>query len=143
MESPGAAGGLGVKRLLHKRAGESGLRNDGEQQPSFTPAEVVLMVDEFFLECRSVADRTLVRVGGEVDLTNSASLQSALAEGRLVDVDLSQVSFMDSSGVRALLEAHRVLHYRDGALRVVGASRVVRRVLEISGAEQVLLIDSL
>jgi anti-anti-sigma factor len=53
----------------------------------------------------------VLRVAGEIDLLTAPDFISALGEaqsagGRLL-VDLTDVSFMDSTGLRALLEARR------------------------------------
>jgi stage II sporulation protein AA (anti-sigma F factor antagonist) len=47
-------------------------------------------------------------------------------------VDMSEVSFMDSSGLNVLL-AHRCLAEQSGAIRVIAMSRAVERVLEVTG----------
>lgn len=90
-------------------------------------------------------EEAIVSVGGEVDAATSpqlaAELQRATAAGpRRVTVDLSAVSFIDSTGLGALVAALR--HQREAGgdmwLRAPGAS--VRRVLEIAGLNQVFTI---
>lgn len=86
-------------------------------------------------------------ISGEVDLSNAAEITDALLGGvpnealGLV-IDLSEVSYLDSAGVRMLAELDHRLGWRAQALRVVApeASRS-RRVLEIAGLERVLSID--
>ena len=81
---------------------------------------------------------------GEVDASNCKSLEDLLlsfarTDGRRqVDVDLAEVSFIDSSGLRALIVGERAISEAGGALRVNAASSVVRRLFEITG-----LIDRL
>ena len=48
-------------------------------------------------------------------------------------VDLSQVTFLDSTGIRELILAERALARRGGRLVVCGARGVVRRCLEVTG----------
>jgi anti-anti-sigma factor len=48
-------------------------------------------------------------------------------------VDLSQVTFLDSTGIRELILAEQALAHRGGRLVVHGASGVVRRCLETTG----------
>jgi anti-anti-sigma factor len=50
-----------------------------------------------------------LRLVGELDLVSEPMLQSALAraDGRPVRIDLSELAFMDSTGLRALLSAAR------------------------------------
>jgi anti-anti-sigma factor len=86
-------------------------------------------------------------LSGEIDLSNAAEITGALLRGvpnealGLV-IDLSEVSYLDSAGVRMLAELDHRLGWRAQVLRVVApeASRS-RRVLEIAGLERVLSID--
>jgi anti-anti-sigma factor len=50
-----------------------------------------------------------LKLTGELDLVSEPILESALAraEGRPVKIDLSELAFMDSTGLRALLSASR------------------------------------
>ena len=56
------------------------------------------------------------------------------AEGvKLIILDLSGVSFLDSSGLRAIIQAGNLLTAQDGRLLIEGASGATQRVLEITG----------
>ena len=87
-------------------------------------------------------------LSGEIDLSNAAEITDALLGGvpnealGLV-IDLSEVSYLDSAGVRMLAELDHRLGWRAQVLRVVApdASRS-RRVLEIAGLERVLSLDT-
>ena len=76
----------------------------------------------------------------EVDRASIAQLEAELAgalrahtgEGPLI-VDLGGVRFLDSSGIRALLDADRAAGENGGRVNLVGATGVVRRALEVSG----------
>jgi anti-anti-sigma factor len=77
-------------------------------------------------------------VHGEIDMTTAPKLSEALNHAiddgaRLVVVKLEHVSFMDSSGLSALLTAADRLDELDGQLLVDGASAAVSSVLEITG----------
>jgi anti-anti-sigma factor len=94
------------------------------------------------------ADVVVVAITGEVDLSNAAEVTSAIVaaspnEAAGVVVDLSQLSYLDSAGIRMLAELARRLDWRQQTLRVVApeGSRA-RRVLAISGAEPVLFLDA-
>jgi anti-sigma B factor antagonist len=75
---------------------------------------------------------------GEIDLATVGKLESAieavLHEGtkRLV-IDLNDVSFLDSTGLRTLLAAHAKLEELGGSLAVVVAGGPVQRLLDITG----------
>jgi anti-anti-sigma factor len=87
-------------------------------------------------------------LSGEIDLSNAAEITDALLGGvpnealGLV-VDLSEVSYIDSAGVRMLAELDHRLGWRAQALRVVAPEESrSRRVLEIAGLERVLSLDT-
>lgn len=71
---------------------------------------------------------------GEIDAHTAPSLASAIdAAGPDVALDLSGVEFVDSSGLRVLIDAHQRLAEAGGGLRLTALSEPVRRLLEISG----------
>ncbi|QCX74175.1 Putative anti-sigma factor antagonist [Streptomyces sp. YIM 121038] len=86
-------------------------------------------------------DPALVRVHGDLDIASAPSLRAALAPllHRRVELDLTDVAFIDSSGINALAAHHR--HCRDagGRITVIEASKPVRRVLHITGVDEVLV----
>jgi anti-anti-sigma factor len=85
---------------------------------------------------------------GEIDLSNATEITDALLGGvpnealGLV-IDLSDVSYLDSAGVRMLAELDHRLGWRAQGLRVVApeGSRS-RRVLAIAGLERVLSLET-
>ena len=82
------------------------------------------------------------RLVGEVDFTSAGPVQATLTSmilpgGGTVVVDLSEVTFIDSSGLGALVQAHRTAADRDTRLLVV-ASTPVRRLLRVTGLDTVL-----
>lgn len=87
-----------------------------------------------------------VSVRGEVDMATSPALEAefdavlASAPER-VGVDLGEVSFLDSSGIRVLLVVRQRLADKDATLTVDRMSDSVRRVLEISGVLETLAPD--
>ena len=63
----------------------------------------------------------------------AAALEAVSDRTTRVVVDLSAVSFLDSSGLNALVHARRALAERELSFRVVSPKdQVVRRVLEIT-----------
>jgi anti-sigma B factor antagonist len=89
--------------------------------------------------------RAIVFMRGEIDLSAKEQIHDALATARQgsadVIVDLSQVTFMDSTGINALVRAHR--EAPAGRFHVVGATRRIRRVFDVTGLAPVLLNGSL
>lgn len=79
-----------------------------------------------------------IRAHGEVDIHSAeklaAQLDAVIDQGALlVMLDLDRVTFLDSSGLRAIARAGERLKERNGRLLIEGASGAVARVLEITG----------
>jgi anti-sigma B factor antagonist len=80
-----------------------------------------------------------VLVAGEIDVASRPLLDDAIREAVAADgtesvvVDLSGVTFLDSSGIAALLKGRRVADEHQVAYRVTGARDLVQRVLEMTG----------
>jgi anti-anti-sigma factor len=55
--------------------------------------------------------------------------------------DLSDVEYCDSSGLSAILLAFRMLHEEGGELRIAGARKNVRTLIEISQLDRVLKLS--
>lgn len=77
----------------------------------------------------------LLRLIGEIDLSSSHVLTAQFEKiGRDgltgVVIDATEVSFMDSTGLHALIEGKRLVHERGTRIFLV-PSRQVRRVLEL------------
>lgn len=95
--------------------------------------------DAFAIVVCHDSNKPVVRVTGEIDVTNAPAFSDALgalaAVGeRDVDLDLSSVNFIDSNGIRALLQGQK----SGLALRVVASSEQVDRVLQMACLEPVL-----
>lgn len=79
---------------------------------------------------------------GEIDAHTAPLLAAAIdAAGTDVGLDLSDVEFVDSSGLRVLIDAHQRLADAGGELKLVALSEPVRRLLEISGVSDYLGVD--
>ena len=82
----------------------------------------------------------IVRLGGEIDLYNAPAVREALlaacSDGpERVVVDLSEVEFLDSTALGALVEARTRLPNREGF--ILAAPRPeARRALEIAGLDR-------
>jgi anti-sigma B factor antagonist len=82
--------------------------------------------------------RTVVVVGGEIDTATSSELERRLmgaldgADGDLA-LDLSEVGFLDSSGLRTLLVAQQAVAATGHRVVLVGSTPMVDRLLEVTG----------
>lgn len=103
----------------------------------------------FEIRSSGVDDTVVVEVIGEVDMATAPELTAmvdAVRDGALrVVVDLSAVTFLDSSALNALVHCQRDLAKREIGFRVVEPSdRNVRRVFEITQLTATLsIVDSL
>jgi anti-sigma B factor antagonist len=84
----------------------------------------------------------LVMISGELDIVTVERLEPEVdalvaREATGIEVDLSDLEFMDSSGLALLLR----ITNRFGALRVVGAKTLVRRVIEVTGLTEILRME--
>jgi anti-sigma B factor antagonist len=103
----------------------------------------------FTLQSSAVGDDLVVAVTGEIDMTTAPELAKAIEvisnHTRNVIVDLGGVTFLDSSGLNALIRGQRGLSKRQVGLRVVApADGIVRRVFEITQLTEALsVVESL
>ncbi|MGI5179388.1 STAS domain-containing protein [Dactylosporangium sp. CA-152071] len=78
----------------------------------------------------------LVTATGELDMTSAPTLIESLRDAirayapSRVDLDLTGVPFMDSTGIQVLVAAQTDV---DGELRIIGTSPAVHRLLELTG----------
>ncbi len=85
-----------------------------------------------------------ITVHGDIDLDTAPRLTEAIddarSRGRLhIAVDMNAVTFIDSIGLRALIEAHERALASAGSVRIIEASTVVLRILDITGFTEQLL----
>ena len=95
---------------------------------------------------KPVQDRSnVLPLKGEIDLHVSPSVAASLNEmidkkpERLV-VDLSAVSYIDSAGLAALIQAMQKVEGYGGKFRLAGLQETVRSIFEISRLDQVFQI---
>ena len=88
---------------------------------------------------------TVVRIEGQIDLCVADSLREVLlritrVHGARLLLDLSAVSFLDCAGLRALVLTLRHAELHGGSMHLIAASAVTRRIITLSGREDVLPI---
>jgi anti-sigma B factor antagonist len=87
-----------------------------------------------------------VEVEGELDLATAPQLEVLLRReldaGHDVMLDLSAVTFMDSSGLRAIITSTRAANSNGTHLRIGGSLLPqIRRLIEITGLREVLPME--
>ena len=88
---------------------------------------------------------TVLSVGGDLDVVGAPDMRqavvTAVAEGsRLVALDLSELDFVDSFGLGAVVGALKRVRQRGGELALVCPSSRIRRVFEICDLDRVLAL---
>ncbi|MEU1710906.1 STAS domain-containing protein [Streptomyces sp. NPDC005706] len=84
------------------------------------------------------SDAAVITVCGELDTDTGLALQHQLA-GQVVHgrrhlvLDLADVPFMDSSGLRVIVRTVSEMRSIDGSVSLAAPSEVVRRVLDLTG----------
>jgi anti-sigma B factor antagonist len=100
------------------------------------------------VETRSSDGRAVViQLAGELDLSTVAVFVDAIEEvlgerPRTVELDLSDLTFIDSSGVGAYVTAFRRAKAQGTSLSLGPRSPLVQRVLELSGVEEALAAEA-
>jgi anti-sigma B factor antagonist len=92
---------------------------------------------------RSADGCAVVTVAGDVDISTSPELRSALADAtasgaRAIVVDLSDVSFVDSTALGVLVGAYTAVRNNGGRLAIVNDHEAVLKVLRITALHDVL-----
>jgi anti-sigma B factor antagonist len=93
------------------------------------------------------SDRYLITVSGEVDLATSPELDVAIIAAidsgtSSVVIDLTDVSFMDSSGLGVIVRALKRCREAENDLDLVITNERVLKVFGITGLDQVIPIHA-
>ena len=103
---------------------------------------------DFALETSRSGDRTVIAVSGDLDVLTAPQLRDQLIEAveggrRRLLVDLTGCTFVDSSGLSALVSGLKRLRSLQGDLELVCPPGNVRRLVEMVALDQVFeLYDS-
>lgn len=91
------------------------------------------------------ADHTLVTAVGEIDVGTAFQVADAVSGALSVGhppvlLDLSQVTFIDSAGLAALIKAHREADAAQAMFAVVHPTPQTRKLIQVLGLDQLLLV---
>ena len=103
------------------------------------------MNNDFSVEEHNQGAAAVVAVGGELDLRTSPELEERLTRAfdggaELVILDLRQIEFMDSAGLRVVLSAHQRAHETGRRFALVRGADQVERVLKLTGVRDLLTV---
>jgi len=90
--------------------------------------------------------RLVVALSGEIDMEEAPkvrrSLLDSLKQKKDILVDLSQVTYIDSSGIASLIEGLQSARKQKNDLALVSVSQRARRVLELARLDKVFTIHA-
>ena len=97
------------------------------------------------VEAKQDRDGSIVRVAGEIDLSTAKAFRFALVHAVQPDgtvrVDMSGVTFIDSTGLSGLVSASQAAQQVNGVVVVVAASDAVRSAITFAGLADRFLRD--
>jgi anti-sigma B factor antagonist len=94
--------------------------------------------EQLRIDLRHESDRVVVSLEGELDMANAPLLQGAMESDPLVAtktvvLDLQQLTFLDSTGLRVILAARELCWRRGQEFAVTPGSQQVQRLLSVTG----------
>lgn len=97
------------------------------------------------ISCSQIEGKVVVHVAGRMDAENAAQLEgqceSCIAEGNIgLIVDLGELSYVSSMGLRSFVKIAQKLKSKGGELRICRLTGLVRQVFEITRLNQVFPI---
>jgi len=99
------------------------------------------------LASRTEGDKTVVSVGGEIDVYTAPKLREQIVQ--LVEdgqyhlvVDMEEVEFLDSTGLGVLVGGLKSVRAHDGSLRLVCTQERILKIFRITGLTKVFPIHS-
>ena len=96
------------------------------------------------LNCTITRRKLMIQISGEVDHHRAKELMQELERKvelycpSALTLDLSGVTFMDSSGIAVLLRADRRMRETEGQFEVVGVPPQAGRVLQAAGLQKII-----
>ena len=86
---------------------------------------------------RAAESTVVIKASGELDLMTVPQLETALADAQAqggdIELDLSQLDFIDSTGVHLVLRVWQASQQEDWELSITGAGPEVTRAFELVG----------
>jgi anti-sigma B factor antagonist len=101
--------------------------------------------EQLRVDSRTEKDRIVISLDGELDMASAPLLQAALenadaAATSVLVLDLRELRFMDSTGLRIILWARERLHSRGQEFALTTGSSQVQRLLSVSGVGEHLRV---
>jgi anti-sigma B factor antagonist len=95
------------------------------------------------IEVTTVPKAQTIVLTGEADLLGAPNVEAVLkdaaaGEPELIVIDLRNLTFIDSSGLHALITGHELCRARGHELRIVPGPENVQRLFELTGMNEAL-----
>ena len=102
--------------------------------------------DYLALRVSTTPDEVCIRLTGELDVSTAGHLlqlksQLCLDGHKSIVLDVTGLAFCDARGLSALLSLHRELERQGRRMSIRGASRRVRRPIDVTGSDSVLNLE--
>ncbi len=99
------------------------------------------------LSTRTEGDRTVVAVGGEIDVYTAPKLREQLIDlvsngNYHIIVDMESVEFLDSTGLGVLVGGLKRVRAHDGSLQLVCTQERILKIFRITGLTKVFPIHA-
>ncbi len=112
-------------------------------EQSTARAEQAAGVGALTIDSRREGAEHVVRLAGELDLAHGADLERELlrveaTDAKRIVVDLSSLTFIDSTGVRVMLQAQARSRADSNRLSLIRPPAPVNRVFVVCGLERLL-----
>lgn len=88
------------------------------------------------------------KVTGEIDAFTAPLLKEKLASiqnlnGLQVELNLSEVEYIDSTGLGVFVGFYKKLKENDGYMKITGVTKRIKRLFEITGLDQIIDVEGM
>ena len=92
------------------------------------------------IKTSSEGSKLIISVSGRVDTVTAPEFEAGMKFGdaTVVVLDLANVPYMSSAGLRVLLTAHKTMLGKGGELQVSNVQPAVKEVLDLTGFSDLL-----
>lgn len=97
------------------------------------------------IKTKVVEDKATIEVEGKLTVQSAPDLEAAIgslpASIMDVDIDLEDLDYISSAGLRVLVSAQKMLSQRGGTLRLLSPNDDVSDVFDMTGLSEVFTIE--
>ncbi|MCP3764037.1 anti-sigma factor antagonist [Domibacillus sp. A3M-37] len=99
------------------------------------------------IDVQEQEQQTTIKLAGEIDAYTAPKLRETAfpyteKQGADIVIDLSGVSYMDSTGLGVFVGLFKSLNANNGTLKLVGLSDRLKRLFDITGLADIMNINS-